>query len=210
MFHVKQFEPVETASIELTEKRSRFIATAFYLADSTTVKKLIADQRQKRPAAAHVVHAFATGISGSSMQGASDDGEPHGTAGRPILEIINGRNLSNILVTVVRYFGGTKLGTGGLVRAYGGAAKLVLDSIAVQEISRSTLVTVQCSYEVYARLGSIIAALDCDIVSEQFGDQITIDLKVRFENWRLFDDQINQQLGQYKAVGCLSLRYVDK
>src|SRR5574344_183749 len=76
--------------------------------------------------ATHVVHAFVTGTFGE-VNGMSDDGEPAGTAGRPVLEVLKGSNITNVLLTVTRYFGGTLLGTGGLVKAYGDCAKLAIE-----------------------------------------------------------------------------------
>jgi uncharacterized YigZ family protein len=171
-------------SAETEVKNSRFIAEAFPIAGQQEARELLRAQKQRYPDAAHVVHAFAAGTSGSAgltgqaalppVLGCSDDGEPPGTAGRPVLEVLKGRGVTNILLTVTRYFGGTLLGTGGLVKAYGNAAKAVLDiaetlpSIPVRRFSLAV------SYELYERVKRCLAEQDAEISGEEFGEQVDI------------------------------------
>lgn len=111
-------------------KGSRFIATAVPVADEDAAKAALAQLRAEMPDATH--HCSAWRIAAPSLERANDDGEPGGSAGRPILSAIQGRNLVNVAVIVTRYFGGTKLGVGGLVRAYGAAAAAVLDAAGTE------------------------------------------------------------------------------
>jgi len=106
-------------------KGSRFIATVVPVPDEDAAKKALDDVRREMPDAGH--HCSAWRIASPSIDRASDDGEPGGSAGRPILSQLTGRDLVDTAVIVSRYWGGTKLGVGGLVRAYGGAAGLALD-----------------------------------------------------------------------------------
>lgn len=106
-------------------KGSRFIATAVPVADEAAAKAALAELREEMPDATH--HCSAWRLATPSLERANDDGEPGGSAGRPILAQIQGRNLVNVAVIVTRYYGGTKLGVGGLVRAYGTAAAAALD-----------------------------------------------------------------------------------
>ncbi len=115
-----------TVSGEIIEKRSRFIATAFHVESEDEANAVIADMKKKYWDARHNCYAFIVGID-NELSRFSDDGEPGGTAGRPILEVLKNRALTNTLVVVTRYFGGVLLGTGGLVRAYTDATVAALD-----------------------------------------------------------------------------------
>lgn len=120
-------ELVESTPFLLVEKKSRFLAELLPATSQNEVKELLASQREKYADATHVVHAMVLGEN-AEILGCSDDGEPSGTAGRPVLEVLKGSGISQVLLTVTRWFGGTKLGTGGLVHAYSDAAKGVLSS----------------------------------------------------------------------------------
>lgn len=111
-------------------KGSRFIATAIPVTDEVAAKAALLELRSEMPDATH--HCSAWRLATPNLERASDDGEPGGSAGRPILAQIQGRNLLNIAVVVTRYYGGTKLGVGGLVRAYGSAAAAALDAAATE------------------------------------------------------------------------------
>jgi len=108
---------------ELVVKKSRFIGYAKHVASEDEAKKYIKEISSKHPKANHVTFAYVL----SNTAKTNDDGEPKGTAGLPIYNVITRRNLQNIAVIVVRYFGGTKLGKGGLIRAYGKTAGLAID-----------------------------------------------------------------------------------
>ena len=112
------------ASAEIEAKRSRFLAEIFPVFSQKEARELLKAQKEKHKGATHVVHAFAVGA--AQVCGCSDDGEPSGTAGRPVLNALKGAHLTDCMITVTRWFGGTLLGTGGLVRAYTDAAKAVL------------------------------------------------------------------------------------
>lgn len=119
-------------------KGSRFIATAVPVSDEAAAKHALAELRAEMPDATH--HCSAWRIAAPSLERANDDGEPGGSAGRPILAQLQGRGLVNAAVIVTRYYGGTKLGVGGLVRAYGGAAAAALDAAITEPyVPRVTL-----------------------------------------------------------------------
>ena len=124
-------ELMESTPFLLVEKKSRFLAELFPASSPEEVKAILATQRERHADASHVVHAMVLGEN-AEVLGCSDDGEPSGTAGRPVLEVLRGSGISQVLLTVTRWFGGTKLGTGGLVHAYGDAAKGVLASAATR------------------------------------------------------------------------------
>lgn len=114
------------ASAELVEKKSRFIATIRPVSAEAEAVAFIEEMKKKYYDARHNCSAFVIGSKGELTR-SSDDGEPSGTAGRPMLEVLTGSGIRNIAVVVTRYFGGVLLGTGGLVRAYSGAVKLALE-----------------------------------------------------------------------------------
>jgi len=126
-------EPAGVAEHETVVRRSRFLARAEPVDTAGAAETAIRNVRTKHPTATHVVYSYLIGPPQAEVAGMTDAGEPKGTAGRPILAVLRGTGITDCLVTVVRYFGGTKLGTGGLVRAYSDAARLVLDALPVRE-----------------------------------------------------------------------------
>lgn len=127
------------AHAELVIRKSRFIACVQAVPDRATAQAIVAGLRAEHPAAAHVCWALLAG----GQSAANDDGEPGGTAGRPMLEVLRRQELEGVLATVVRYFGGVKLGAGGLVRAYTDAVAQALLQAKKVELQRS--VTLRCA-----------------------------------------------------------------
>ena len=165
---------VEEARAELVVKRSRFIAELVGVPSQEAARETL---RQRKEAWAnsginHLVHAFITGP-GANVMGCSDDGEPAGTAGRPALEVLKGSGLTNVLLTIARYFGGIKLGTGGLVKAYTDVSKAVLEVAVTRELVPMTAFSLTCSYASYERLRRILLDNEATIEGEDFGASIT-------------------------------------
>ena len=119
--------PAKEASAEYIVKRSRFIGTVSPAFSESEAEAFVSSIRAKYPDATHNVYAYSVG-SGTPLDRLSDDGEPRGTAGYPVLDVIHKRGLKNVVCVVTRYFGGTQLGAGGLLRAYGKTANLALES----------------------------------------------------------------------------------
>jgi len=166
------FIPVKSNSAEIEVKRSRFIAIAEPIADAEAVKQRIAETRALHPQANHVVHAAVLGDQGTQFS-MSDDHEPKNTAGRPVLEILKGSGITNILVMVVRYFGGTLLGTGGLVKAYGDAAKAVLEHLKTEELIEKTSLTIIIGYDLYEQVRNLLADVSAQC-TEDFATEVTL------------------------------------
>ena len=160
----------EERSTELIVKKSRFISIARMCNTPADVKHLVDETRAKYPDATHVVHAAVMGNQFSF----SDDHEPKNTAGRPALEVLKGSGITNIIVLIVRYFGGTLLGTGGLVKAYGDSTKLVLDGIATEELVEKASFSLTIGYEMYENVKRILTSLNADSIKEDFGTEISI------------------------------------
>jgi uncharacterized YigZ family protein len=134
--------PAGRARVEEVILRSRFIATAALAHTPEAARAFIAEMRAEFPDATHNCYAFVAGPPGSTAQiGMSDDGEPSGTAGKPMLAVLLGSGVGDVAVVVTRYFGGTRLGTAGLVRAYRGGVRAVLAELPlVEKVALATLV----------------------------------------------------------------------
>ncbi len=160
------------ASTEI--KKSKFIAIAQLIESPEEAKIKIQETKTAYPDATHVVHAFICGHSGDIF-GMSDDREPRGTAGRPVLEVLKGSGITNVIVMVVRYFGGTKLGTGGLVKAYTEAAQKVLKALSVTEWVKKVNFTVSLPYEIYNPVKKCLIEHEAEISGETFETDICIE-----------------------------------
>jgi uncharacterized YigZ family protein len=143
-------------SLEIIEiKKSRFISIGMYVQSAEEAKGIIKATRKEYADCSHVVHAFLSGTS-ADIFGFSDDREPSGTAGRPVLEVLKGSGITNIIILVIRYFGGTKLGTGGLVKAYTEAAQLALKHLAVEELITKIGFKFDLTYDFYDPIVKIL------------------------------------------------------
>ena len=136
-------DPIE--NVLLKEKGSKFIGFAFPVDSETSLKKSLEKVKTEHPKATHHCYAFRLGISGENYR-ANDDGEPNGSAGLPIYNQLLGHEITNVLVIVVRYYGGTKLGVSGLVKAYKESAKLTLDASEIITKDLETTVTIEFDF----------------------------------------------------------------
>ncbi len=159
--------------------RSRFITTAGPAANVDEAKAFIAGIRAEFPDATHNCYAFAAGPPGSTaMAGMSDDGEPSGTAGRPMLAVVLGSGVGDLVVVVTRYFGGTKLGTGGLVRAYSGGVKAVLEVLAVHEKVTYRTLLVSGPYSYVTPLERLLPDFEATVIDRDFAADVTWQIQV--------------------------------
>ncbi len=170
--------PASTTEHVIVRGNSRFIAAAGFAETVATAREFINVRRRLYPDASHHVYAFRAGYGSSIQEGMSDDGEPSGTSGPPIMAVLRGSNLGDIVIVVTRYFGGTKLGTGGLVKAYGDAAKEILAVLPTkQKIEYSTFELI-ISYAFYGTATREIAAYEGKIVSENFAENIILTVSL--------------------------------
>lgn len=160
----------EERQTELVVKKSRFIAIAKICNSMAQVKELVEQTKLLHPNANHVVHAAVIGNEFSF----SDAHEPKGTAGRPALEVLKGSGISNICVLIVRYFGGTLLGTGGLVKAYGDSVKLVLDGIKAEEYIPKSSFEISFDYSYYESIKKITESCNCTVQKETFQTSVSV------------------------------------
>ena len=166
--------PDAEARIELRVSNSLFIATVGRADTVADARSFIQRIRQEHPKATHNVHAFVVGYGSSITEGCHDDGEPSGTAGRPVLAVLRGSGLGDTVVVVTRYFGGTKLGTGGLVRAYGDAAREVLDAVPrVEKVERQGVHMV-IPYAYFEQIKRLVGEHAGKVTQEEFGAEVTL------------------------------------
>lgn len=165
---------------EIVEKKSRFIGQVFPVTTEEEANSLIEQIRKKYWDARHNCYAYILGEYGEITR-CTDDGEPAGTAGRPILEVLQGEGIHNVLVIVTRYFGGTLLGTGGLVRAYSQAAKAGLAASQVLEKIRGYQLQIETDYNGIGKLQYITAQSGIPVIDTQYGETVTMVLAVPLE-----------------------------
>lgn len=165
---------------EIVEKKSRFIAQVFPVETEDKVLQILEETRKKYWDARHNCYAFVLGSAGEIIR-CSDDGEPSGTAGRPILEVLTGKGLKNVLVIVTRYFGGTLLGTGGLVRAYSQAAQAGLAASKIITKQVGCLLTVDTDYNGIGKLQYLAAQAGLAVLDTIYTEHVQMKLLVPTE-----------------------------
>jgi uncharacterized YigZ family protein len=170
--------PAGPARAELLVANSRFIATADHAPSVDAARALVAAARAAMPDASHHCFAFLVGYGASVVAGMGDDGEPAGTAGRPMLAVLRGADLGDVAVVVTRYFGGTLLGTGGLVRAYGGATRAVLELLPRAEHVVLRPLVARVSYGAYAVARRALEEAGALIDGEAFAAEVRLSARV--------------------------------
>jgi uncharacterized YigZ family protein len=186
--------PARSAQTELREKGSRFIAEVFVVDAPAEAEERTAAVRRREYAATHHCTAYRVGVDGSTFR-YNDDGEPSGTAGLPILRQIDARGLTQTLVVVTRYFGGTKLGTGGLARAYGAAAAEALDAAGILEREIRTTLRIAFAYDDTAAAMHVINRFDARIEASDYSDRTVLAASVRRSTAEAFQAALLEALG---------------
>jgi len=193
--------PAAETRRELRVSNSRFIAT---LAPAFTVEEaraFVGRVRAEFADASHNVPAYLIGHGATTVAHSHDDGEPSGTAGRPMLAVLQGSGLGDVAVVVTRYFGGTKLGTGGLVRAYGDAVKEVLAATPRAEKVATLTAMVEAPYPLLERLRLLVEAHGGRLLGEEFAAAVTLTVRFRAERFALFAEAVRElSHGDVEAV----------
>ena len=159
-------------------ERSRFIARCAHAEGEEQARAFVARVRAQHSLATHNCFAFVADKEGNLLR-FSDDGEPQGTAGMPILEVIRSKKLFETTVVVTRYFGGIKLGAGGLVRAYAGAAADVLAAADIRAFTPCRDISLTVGYEHYDAIRRYLSARDCSVKDTQYTDKVCVVAAVR-------------------------------
>ncbi len=173
---------------EITIQKSRFISYVEPVTNEEQAKLFIESIRKKHRKATHCVPTFTIGYP-YSVERCSDDGEPSGTAGVPILSMLKEEQLTNLCIVVVRYFGGIKLGTGGLVRAYTAAAKAVLENVVVK-VDYYCEFTCQYDYHFHGKISYVIKEINAHLENVDYADKVTAQFYVEKDKEKSLLEQL--------------------
>ncbi|MCX5138740.1 MULTISPECIES: YigZ family protein [unclassified Streptomyces] len=172
----EQYRTVARAGVHETEiNRSRFICALAPAATEQEAQDFVARIRREHPTASHNCFAYVIGAD-ASVQKASDDGEPGGTAGVPMLQMLTRREMRYVVAVVTRYYGGVKLGAGGLIRAYGGVVGEALDAIGTLTRQRFRIATVTVGHQRAGRLENELRATGRSVREVRYAEAVTIEI----------------------------------
>ena len=164
---------------QLTIERSRFICTVARAESTEAAQGFIREMNVEFPDATHNCWAYVVGPPGSTSRvGMSDDGEPHGTAGRPMLTVLLHSGVGDVAAVVTRYYGGVKLGTGGLVKAYGGAVQHALATLPRSERVQLVERTVYFAFPVIDRVRQLLPLYEAELLAEEYGTEVEYRLRL--------------------------------
>ncbi len=185
---MKEYLTIKNNAVaEFTEKRSRFIGTAVSVSSKEDAERIIGDLKTKYWDAKHNVFAYV--LKDGNIKRFSDDGEPQGTAGMPVLDVIEKRGLCDVLVVVTRYFGGVLLGTGGLVRAYSHSASIAIDEAGIVNMTPVNVCEVKCDYGVFGAVQSFLNAFGCKEIESTFESDIVVSFSVNQDHMGRFEKE---------------------
>ena len=176
-------------------RKSRFLGVCVPVADEAAAVAAIGAQRKKYHDARHHCYAFIAG----NCRRSADDGEPPGTAGMPILDVLLKNGVRDALIVVTRYFGGVLLGTGGLVRAYSAAAAEALDNARITAMYAAVYYRIELDYARYSRLPAVMKKVRAKVLNEDFGAAVSIDLAVRAAEPDVFH-KLYEELTEGKGI----------
>ncbi len=185
---------------EFEEKHSKFLGFLLPCMSEEEATAIIEKFRSRYWDAKHCVYAYA--LSDNNITRFSDDGEPHGTAAKPILEVIEGAELKNVILIVVRYFGGVLLGTGGLVRAYTAAAKGAVLNAEIYEMVPCTVFGTQCEYNMISTINSIIENVGGKVLNTEYNEKVSLTCYIKNTDIDEFNKQIKEKFAgkvEFKA-----------
>ncbi len=171
--------PAQRVEIGQEIKKSRFIATVAHAVDKESALRFIEEISSNHQGASHNTYAYVIGNpNGGAVVGFNDDGEVGGTAGKPILSILQMRGIGDVVAVVTRYFGGTRLGTGGLVRAYSGTITMALDELKLKEHVNLIEIEVKIGYEFESAVRNLFDRMNINIKDVLYTESVTIILDI--------------------------------
>ncbi|HEY8387462.1 MAG TPA: YigZ family protein [Parasegetibacter sp.] len=190
----------QTSVAEFKDRGSRFLAYLFPISDTDDFKNKLQELKKEHPKAVHHCFAYRLGVDGNNFR-VSDDGEPSGSAGRPILGQIDSKNLTNVLIVVVRYFGGTLLGVPGLINAYKTASALALQIVPIVQKPVEVKYSVQFDYNRMNDVMQIVKQFGCTVYSQEM--QLFCNLTIGIPKNRL--DEIIYKLKDIREADLVKL-----
>ena len=196
--------PADVISVEQEIKRSRFITTIGRASDKQQAEAFIRTVRSTYPGANHHCWAYVAGNPFDTvLVGMSDDGEPQGTAGKPMLSILQHSKVGEIVVVVTRYFGGIKLGTGGLVRAYSSSVQMALKKLPLTEYVALIAARITLPYAAEDRVRRLLKKLGVDITAARYENDVVLLVEFPENQANELEKQISSQtMGQAQVTAC--------
>ncbi len=182
---VKNFE-----SDEYTVKHSRFIGYCRPVSSKEEAEDFISQIKSKHWDATHNVYAYI--LRDGNIKRYSDDGEPQGTAGVPVLSVLEKEELCDVCVVVTRYFGGILLGGGGLVRAYSHTAKIAASKSKIITMAKAKELSITCDYTFYGKLEAFLRSENIAILNSEFSDSVTVTFPVKDDSYGIFGGKITE------------------
>lgn len=189
------------ATAELSIKHSKFIAHAGPVDSRERAEAFVANLSEQFADATHNCFAYKIGPGENAIFRFSDAGEPSGTAGRPILQAIETRKLTNVVVVVTRYFGGTKLGTGGLVRAYSAAALAALENATILKKYPQVQLRIRFSYQLTNAVQQVLSNYGAEITDSRFGEMVSNTVKIKARDRDDFINDLQDHTGGKIVIG---------
>lgn len=187
-----EYKTVEKASFdEFTEKKSRFIGYVCPVKTQAEATEFISKIKSKHWDATHNVSAYV--LRENNIQRSSDDGEPSGTAGVPVLDVLLKEKLVDVCVVVTRYFGGILLGAGGLIRAYSHGSKIAVESGNIITMSLCKVFTVSVDYSFYERLNILLSSVKANIENTEFADNVKVTFSIKAELKDFLQNRLTEQ-----------------
>ncbi len=198
------------ATAEIVEKKSKFIGNIYYVESKEEAEEKLKETRQKYSDARHNCYAYRVISDGALVERASDDGEPSGTAGGPMLNILQKNNLCNVLIVVTRYFGGILLGTGGLVKAYSEATNKALELTEKIEKEKGSIAEIILEYKYLEIFKHYCKNQNINIINIDYGEEIKILIELNTKQEEIL--MKNQDEFKFKMLNCriVSKKYIRK
>jgi uncharacterized YigZ family protein len=184
--------PAHEHRAEITVVNSRFIASIAPAFSVDEARSFIARVKTEFATATHNVPAFIIGHGQSIIEHCQDDGEPSGTAGRPALSVLRGAGLGDVVAVVSRYFGGTKLGKGGMVRAYGDTIRAGLESLPLAEKIATQTLMIRLPYHLFEQIRRLVRGNHGEFLDENFATDVTLSVRFRLADVRAFQMAIKE------------------
>ena len=200
----------ESVQSEITEKKSKFIANLFYVENSEEAEKIIKEIKRKYFDARHNCIAYRVIEDGNIIEKSSDDGEPSGTAGAPMLNILQKNNLANVLIIVTRYFGGILLGTGGLVRAYSASLLQAIDKCSIIKKCFGEELEIELEYSELENFKYYFRNNKISIVDFQYKESIICKIELEEEVKQKLIEDFKSKKVNLKNIKELSKKYITK
>lgn len=199
----------QNVSSEIIEKKSKFIANVYYVESVEEAENKLKEAKKNYFDARHNCYAFSIYTKDGIVNRYSDDGEPSGTAGAPMLNILNSKGLTNILVIVTRYFGGILLGTGGLVRAYTGATQEALNKITEIEKDIGLETKIEVSYSDFEKFKYYLKQNEIKLVNSEYSENIVSIIEITEEKLDKIKNNRNELNFKILSINILRKKYIE-